>query len=80
MLERYFVKPDTVERTRFGIYKIVRKHTQHLTKRRADLKLASISPHVLRHSAAVAILESGGDLNVIRAWLGHVSLETTNLC
>ena len=64
--------------TRFGIYKIVRKHTQHLTKRRADLKPASISPHVLRHSAAVAILESGGDLNVIRAWLGHVSLETTN--
>jgi integrase/recombinase XerD len=64
--------------TRFGIYKIVRQRTQHLTKRRADLKPTNISPHVLRHSAAVGLLESGNDPNVIRAWLGHVSLETTN--
>jgi integrase/recombinase XerD len=64
--------------TRFGIYKIVRHHTRHLTKRGADLKPKSISPHVFRHSAAVGLLESGGDPNVIRAWLGHVSLETTH--
>jgi site-specific recombinase XerD len=40
--------------------------------------LPPVSPHVFRHSAAVSLLESGVDVNVIRAWLGHVSLETTN--
>jgi site-specific recombinase XerD len=64
--------------TRFGIYKIVRHHTRHLTKRSAGLKSKSISPHVFRHSAAVGLLESGVEANVIRAWLGHVSLETTH--
>lgn len=61
--------------TRFGIYKIVRRHTgpgsgiEHSS---------SISPHAFRHAAAVHLLESGVEINVIRAWLGHVSLETTN--
>jgi len=61
--------------TRFGIYKIVRRHT-------ADNKAAqggsTISPHVFRHTAASHLLEAGVEINVIRAWLGHVSLETTN--
>ena len=40
-------------------------------------KLSS-SVGVFRHSTAVHLLESGVELNVIRAWLGHVSLQTTN--
>jgi site-specific recombinase XerD len=31
-----------------------------------------------RHTTAVHLLESGVDVNVIRGWLGHVSLDTTN--
>jgi site-specific recombinase XerD len=63
--------------TRFGIYKIVSRHTRSLlikpnqTRRR-------ISPHTFRHTSAVHLLESGVEVNVIRGWLGHVSLETTN--
>lgn len=38
-----------------------------------------ISPHILRHTTAVHLLRSGVDLNTIRAWLGHVSLDTTNV-
>ena len=64
--------------TRFGIYKVVRRHTVQLLKKRADGTTCSISPHILRHTTAVHLLESGVDVNVIRAWLGHVSLETTN--
>lgn len=64
--------------TRFGIYKIVRRHTACLAKRGSDGELLSISPHIFRHTAAVHLLESGVEPNVIRAWLGHVSLETTN--
>lgn len=59
--------------TRQGLYKIVRRHTQPLQRLGAP-----ISPHSFRHTAAVHLLESGVEVNVIRAWLGHVSLETTN--
>jgi len=38
----------------------------------------AISPHVFRHTTAVHLLEAGVEVNVIRAWLGHQSLETTN--
>ena len=37
-----------------------------------------MTPHVFRHTAAVHLLEAGVEVNVIRGWLGHVSLDTTN--
>ena len=64
--------------TRFGIYKIVKRHTSGLCFHLADRKRHGISPHVMRHSTAVGLLEQGVEVNVIRAWLGHVSLDTTN--
>lgn len=64
--------------TRFGIYKIVRRHTANIVKKGADGQPRTISPHILRHTTAVHLLEAGVEVNVIRAWLGHVSLETTN--
>jgi site-specific recombinase XerD len=64
--------------TRFGIYKIVRRYTCQVVKTGADGRSRAISPHVWRHSTAVHLLEAGVEVNVIRAWLGHSSLETTN--
>ncbi len=64
--------------TRFGIYKIVRRHTGRLHTSPVGPVRRHISPHVFRHTAAVHLLESGVDVNVIRSWLGHVSLGTTN--
>jgi site-specific recombinase XerD len=44
-----------------------------------SLAAKRISPHRVRHSSAVHLLRSGADINTIRAWLGHVSLDTTNI-
>ena len=38
-----------------------------------------VSPHVLRHSAAMELLQAGVDCSVIALWLGHESLETTHV-
>jgi site-specific recombinase XerD len=61
--------------TRFGIYKIVRRHCKQFD---ATHRCQRVSPHVFRHTTAMHLLEAGVEVNVIRGWLGHVSLETTN--
>jgi site-specific recombinase XerD len=64
--------------TRFGIYKIVKRQTASLKCSALGETQGGLFPHAFRHSAAVHLLEAGVDVNVIRAWLGHVSLDTTN--
>jgi len=73
-----FLSQNGTPLTRFGIYKIVRRHTDRLWQRRKGKNPRHLSPHIFRHTAAVHLLESGVEVNVIRNWLGHVSLETTN--
>ena len=65
--------------TRFGIYSLVRRAVEQATKTLPSLADKRISPHCLRHTCAVHMLRSGVDINTIRAWLGHVSLDTTNI-
>ena len=38
-----------------------------------------VSPHSIRHTSATHLLRAGVEINTIRGWLGHVSLETTNI-
>jgi site-specific recombinase XerD len=61
--------------TRYGIYKIVRRHAGQLDDPRTGRR---IGPHTFRHTAAVHLLEAGVEVNVIRGWLGHADLTTTN--
>jgi site-specific recombinase XerD len=61
--------------TRSGIYKIVRRHAAGLDDPRTGRR---VSPHTFRHTAAVHLLEAGVEVNVIRGWLGHADLTTTN--
>jgi integrase/recombinase XerD len=65
--------------TRFGLYKLVKRYAEKLPPASPNSGAARrISPHVFRHTAAVHLLEAGVEINVIRAWLGHISLETTS--
>jgi integrase/recombinase XerD len=61
--------------TRFGLYKIVRRLGRDLDDPRTSRR---VTPHVFRHTAAVHLLEAGVEVNVIRGWLGHADLSTTN--
>jgi site-specific recombinase XerD len=56
--------------------------SQHLTTARAkclSLKTKRVSAHVLRHSTAMNLLQSGVDRSVIALWLGHESMDTTQI-
>ena len=43
------------------------------------LAAKQVSPHSIRHTCANHLLRAGVDINTIRAWLGHVSVDTTNV-
>lgn len=63
---------------RSGIYKIVKRPTRRLAAQASGAAGSRFSPHTFRHTAAVHWLASGVEVHVIRAWLDHVSLETTH--
>ena len=73
-----FISQQCEPLTRFGIYKIVKRHTVMLNCSALGESHGGLFPHAFRHSTAVHLLEAGVDVNVIRGWLGHVSLDTTN--
>ena len=64
--------------TRFGIHTLIERTVAKATNTTPSLRKKKVSPHTIRHTTAVAMLRAGVDINTIRAWLGHVSLETTN--
>jgi integrase/recombinase XerD len=65
--------------TRFGIHALVARCAARAAKHVPSLATKRVSPHTIRHTTATHLLRSGVDINTIRAWLGHVSLETTNI-
>ena len=64
--------------TRFGIHSLVTRIVKKAMASTPSLKTKRVSPHTIRHTTAVHLLRAGIDINTIRAWLGHASLETTN--
>ncbi len=65
--------------TRFGIHTMVERYAQKASKQIPSLNTKRVSPHTIRHTTATHLLQAGVDINTIRAWLGHVSINTTNI-
>ena len=65
--------------TRFGIYAMVKRYAKRAGVKTPSLANKRLSPHTLRHTTACHLLRAGVDINTIRSWLGHVSLDTTNI-
>jgi site-specific recombinase XerD len=62
-----------------GVHYLVAKHVAAATRTCPSLSSKRVSPHVLRHAAAMDLLQQGIDRSVIALWLGHESIETTQM-
>jgi integrase/recombinase XerD len=65
--------------TRFGVHALVERSAARAAARVPSLRGKQVSPHTIRHTTATHLLRAGVDINTIRAWLGHMSLATTNV-
>jgi site-specific recombinase XerD len=77
--ERVFLNRRSEPLTRFGIHEIVTRYAQAAMSCVPDMHKKRIGPHTIRHTTATHLLRAGVDINTIRAWLGHVSINTTNI-
>lgn len=62
-----------------GVQYLLAKHVAQARKKCPSLKRKRVSPHVLRHTAAMELLQAGVDHSVIALWLGHESPQTTQI-
>lgn len=65
--------------SRHGVRYLLREAARQALPRCPSLANRRISPHIVRHTTAVHLLQSGVDLAVIALWLGHESVETTHV-
>jgi site-specific recombinase XerD len=77
--QRVFLNRCGQPMTRFGIHTMVKRNAQKAAAVVPSLGSKRVSAHMLRHTTAVFLLRAGVDINTIRAWLGHVSINTTKV-
>jgi len=77
--ERVFLNRYSRPITRFGVYDLVKRYVRRAVRAMPSLAAKDVSPHTIRHSTATHLLRGGVDINTVRDWLGHVSVDTTNI-
>ncbi len=77
--EPLFISNRQSRLSRDGIERIVRKYCMMAAETCPSLHDKRVSPHTLRHTAAMDLLRSGVGCTVIALWLGHESVETTQI-
>ncbi|AEQ53598.1 tyrosine-type recombinase/integrase [Pelagibacterium halotolerans] len=74
-----FVNARGEPMTRAGFEYILDKHVRKAAKTSASLRDRSVSPHQLRHSCAVIMLQATHDIRKVALWLGHADIRTTEV-
>jgi integrase/recombinase XerD len=72
-----FVNARHQTMTRWGFEYILRKHGRAAAERCPSLQAKRLTPHVLRHTAAMLVLQATGDIRKVSLWLGHADIQTT---
>ncbi len=73
-----FVNPQGKKLTRSGVSYVLAKYVRQANET-TDACMPEITPHSLRHSKAMHLVEAGKNLIYIRDFLGHESIETTQV-
>lgn len=77
--DHLFLNAQGVCITRFGIRHVISKYAEVAGAQCHSLKTKSITPHTIRHTTAMHLLRAGNDMNMVRYWLGHASINTTHI-
>ena len=65
--------------SRDAVERLVTKYAELASATCSSLRTKNVTPHVLRHTTAVSLLQAGNDRAIIALWLGHESIETTQI-
>ena len=65
--------------TRWGFAYLLKQHVATAARDKPGLKKKRVSPHVLRHTCAMIVLQATGDIRKVSLWLGHATLTTTEV-
>jgi integrase/recombinase XerD len=76
--DQLFRNAQGVPLTRDGVAYLLGKYVRLAAQQAPALRKYKVTPHVMRHSCAVALLQAGVDVSVIRDYLGHASVATTS--
>ena len=79
LVPELFVNARGVPMTRSGFEYILRKHVRTAANHCPSLLKKQISPHVLRHTCALTVLQATNDLRKVSLWLGHANMHTTEM-
>jgi site-specific recombinase XerD len=74
-----FVNARGAPLSRWGVAYILQRHVHAASRQCASLASKQASPHVLRHTCAVMVLQATQDIRKVSLWLGHANLATTEV-
>jgi site-specific recombinase XerD len=76
-LPEMFLSTHSRAMTRMGFTHMLQKYVRLAEQRCPSLQTKHVTPHVLRHTCAMMILQATGDLRKVSLWLGHADMQTT---
>ena len=77
--QQFFLNARGKPLTRFGIRYLLNKNGLQAQAQCPSIKTKTLTPHLLRHTAAMHLIRAGNDLSSVARWLGHANLNTTHL-